>query len=159
MNAEPASSFQTPSPATGASWMPPMNDLLHTATVYGAALHDAPGNGLLQRLPAHERARLQADLEPVQLHASQVLCEAGARQQHVYFPDGATLSLMSLTRAGETCELMAIGRDGLASPDVALGSEHSLHRLMVQRGGKAWRLRTGVLRQALSESPALRQQL
>lgn len=159
MNALPVSSFQTPSVASGASWMPPVNDLLQTSAHIGTAMPDAPGNDLLQRLPAHERVRLQADLEPVQLHPLQVLCEAGARQQHVYFPDGATLSLMSLTRAGDTCELMAIGRDGLAGPDLALGGEHSLHRLMVQRGGKAWRLRTGVLRQALAESPALRQQL
>ena len=159
MNALPASSFQTPSPAANPFWMPPSTNLLPAGPQRGAALHDGPGNHLLQRLPAHERERLLADLEPVQLHAAQVLCEAGARQQHVYFPDGATLSLMSLTRAGDTCELMAIGRDGLAGPDVALGSEHSLHRLMVQRGGKAWRLRAGVLRQALAESPALRQQL
>ena len=72
------------------------------------------------QLPAHERERLLADLEPLTLQDGQVLCEAGARQSHVYFPTGATLSLMSFTSAGETCELMAIGREGLAGADVVL---------------------------------------
>lgn len=119
----------------------------------------APDNHLLLQLPAHERERLLADLEPLTLQDGQVLCEAGARQSHVYFPTGATLSLMSFTSAGETCELMAIGREGLAGADVVLGAEHSLHRLVVQRGGPAWRLRTPALRAALPDSPALRERL
>lgn len=157
MNALPASSFQTPFQAALFPVLPvPPGPQSLLASARGSL---SPGNAVLQRLPAHERQRLQAELEPVQLHDAQVLCEAGARQQHVYFPDSATLSLMSFTRTGDTCELMAIDREGFAGPDVALGAEHSLHRLMVQRGGQAWRLRTSSLRQALADSPALRQQL
>lgn len=116
----------------------------------------APDNTLMQQLSADERDRLRDDLEPVLLHDGQVLCEAGARQHFVYFPTGATLSLMSFTQAGETCELISIRHDGLAGLDVALGSDQSLHRLVVQRGGAALRLRTSALRQALGQSETLR---
>jgi len=116
----------------------------------------APDNTLVLQLPAQDRDRLGDDLEPVLLHDGQVLCEAGARQHFVYFPTGATLSLMSFTQAGETCELLSIRHDGLAGLDVALGSDQSLHRLVVQRGGAALRLRTSALRQALGESETLR---
>lgn len=116
----------------------------------------APENSLVLQLPAEDRHRLRDDLEPVLLHDGQVLCEAGARQHFVYFPTGATLSLMSFTQAGETCELISIRHDGLAGLDVALGSDQSLHRLVVQRGGAALRLRTSALRQALGESDMLR---
>jgi len=121
-----------------------------------SASGDVPENQLVLQLPGEERIRLRDDLETVSLHDGQVLCEAGARQHFVYFPTGATLSLMSFTSAGETCELMSIGRDGLAGLDVALGADHSLHRLVVQRGGAALRLRTPALRSALAESPVLR---
>lgn len=116
----------------------------------------ASSNTVLLQLPEQDQFRLRDDLEPVQLHDGQVLCEAGARQHFVYFPTGATLSLMSFTRAGETCELLSVRHDGLAGLDVALGTDQSLHRLVVQRGGQALRLRTAVLRQALGESETLR---
>jgi PAS domain S-box-containing protein len=129
------------------------------AAPVAARVRPTPDNHLLLNLPESERDRLSPELEPLSLQDGQVLCEAGARQTHVYFPADATLSLMSFTSAGETCELMAIGREGLAGADVVLGAEHSLHRLVVQRGGQAWRLRTPALRAALPDSPALRARL
>ena len=159
MNAMPDSSFNPTPRLPNVGLNSPLSRAFEPGRMHPTRPAEMPGNGLLRALPAHERERLQGELEAVQLHDAQVLCEAGARQLHVYFPDGATLSLMSFTQAGDSCELMAIDRDGMAGPDVALGGEHSLHRLTVQRGGKAWRLRTSALRQALSDSPALRQQL
>lgn len=113
-------------------------------------------NHILAALPAADYQKLVTYLEPVQLTAGQVLCEAGDRMHFIYFPTTATISIMSMTAAGETCELTMTSCDGLMGFATALGSDASAHRVVVQLSGQALRMRTHDFMAALNDSPTLR---
>lgn len=80
-----------------------------------------------------------AGLERVELAFGQVLNESGKRIEHVYFPAGSLVSLVSHAKGQVPVELALVGRDGMVGVALALGEEISASRAVVQGAGGAMR--------------------
>ena len=118
--------------------------------------HDSPRqNQLLALLPMSDYSRLRAQLEPVQLNASDVVCEPGAHLAFAYFPMNSALSLVSTTEAGDTAELTTTGPQGFVGAPLVLGETASHHRIVVLQGGLAMRWRAYAFRAELARNQIL----
>src|ERR1700688_355845 len=108
-----------------------------TPRVAAAAL--PAGNRLLAGLPAADRRRLIARCEPVELGFEEVLCEAGARIRHIYFPTASFISLISSVDKDSYVEVGLIGTEGMLGTSLLLGVEVTSLRALVQGAGSALR--------------------
>src|ERR1700674_6127369 len=68
-----------------------------------------------------ERAQIGAHLEPVCLHAHEVLAYIDEPLAHVYFPCDAVVTLLVPMEDGAAVEGAAIGNEGLVGLGVFLG--------------------------------------
>ncbi|SMP68127.1 Crp/Fnr family transcriptional regulator [Noviherbaspirillum suwonense] len=103
-------------------------------------------NKLLAALPASDRERLAEHLEPVLLHAGDVLCDAGVIPSHIYFPANAVLSILHLMEDGASSELVAVGNEGMVGISLFMGGAATAARTVVQTGGHCLRLRADLMR-------------
>ena len=78
-------------------------------------------NKILAALPESEYERLVPHLEKVSLSLGQVLYEDGEEITHVYFPNSAMISLVSMLEDGATTEIGMIGREGVLGLPCNLG--------------------------------------
>ncbi|HVC10283.1 MAG TPA: Crp/Fnr family transcriptional regulator [Burkholderiales bacterium] len=126
-----------------------------------AVANQAPtANGLLAALPhAEYRRLLAAGLEPVTLKFGEVLHEPGVPFRYVYFPVDCVISLLTAVGGHQALEVALVGHEGMVGISLALGSEVSLHRAVVQGTGTAMRMEAGSLRGALLQSKPLQQAL
>jgi len=124
-----------------------------------AAAAVAPGNLLLAGLPAGDRRRLIAHCEPVELAFAEVLCEAGDRIRHVYFPTGGFISLISSVDRGSDLEVGLVGVEGMLGSSLLLGVEVASLRALVQGAGPALRIDAAQFSRDIKRSPALRARL
>lgn len=97
-------------------------------------------NGLLAALPRRDYLRLLPGLEPVTLTFGEVLQESGQPIRHIYFPNNAVVSLISLVDGRLTLEVAPVGREGMAGIPLALGGGVSSLRALVMVGGSAMRM-------------------
>jgi CRP-like cAMP-binding protein len=134
-----------------------------------AALHDAPmplippnaaapcrdpvlHNHLLAALPNALIERWRPQLERVDLHGGQVLCESGCIPTWVTFPVTAIVSLSYLTQDGETVEVGVVGNDGVVGIAVFMGGHAWPGRAIVQSAGLGLRLNAQVLRDSIEHA-------
>ena len=108
-------------------------------------------NRILGALPANDYARINDDLELVQLELGQVLYESGDSLSHIHFPITCLSSLIFTTSKGATAELAIIGNDGLVGIPLVLGGDTTTHRVVVQSAGAAYRARVEVIRWELDQ--------
>lgn len=101
-------------------------------------------NGLLAAMPEPELARWRPHLEPVELRAGQVLFDAGARVNHLYFPTTAIIVLLNTMADGGSAESSVVGRDGLAGVSLLMGGESSTDATQVICAGSALRIRAPI---------------
>ncbi len=114
-------------------------------------------NELLRALPADELQRLRPHLVPVTLVVSQVLHEAEAAIDEVFFLESGLAFLTADTRDHGLVEVGTTGRDGFVGLPALLSPEpFSVHRAFVQIPGRAHRLRAAVLRDMAEALPTLR---
>lgn len=113
-------------------------------------------NHLIELLPDGDRARLLALCETVELELGEVLCEAGAPAQHVYFPTEGFISLVAQVDAHTGLEVGMVGREGMLGVPQVLGVANSPLRALVQGAGACWRLGVAHFRQEQARSAALR---
>lgn len=119
--------------------------------------HDTPRqNRILAALPADEYARLADDLEWVELNAGQTVYQSGSNRPFVYFPTSSILSLIATGSDGASAELAMTGCDGLVGIPLVLGGETSNYKVVVQRQGQAYRLRSEVVCWELDQGGSLR---
>ncbi len=104
-------------------------------------------NRLLAALPASDRERMAQHLEPMVLHAGEVLCDAGAVPTHIYFPTSAVLSILHLMEDGASSELVAVGNEGMVGISLFMGGAATAARTVVQTGGHSLRLRADLMRE------------
>jgi len=102
-------------------------------------------NRILAALPPGEFARLENDLELVELPLGKILYEAGDTLAFVYFPTTCIVSLVFATENGSSAELAMTGNDGLVGIPLVLGGETTTHKVVVQGAGGAYRLRAEVI--------------
>jgi CRP-like cAMP-binding protein len=117
--------------------------------------NDPASNQLLAALPDEELLRWRHHLEPVELHAGQVLYEPGRLQSHVYFLSTAIVSLLYVTEDGESAEIAVIGNEGVVGIALFMGGETTLNRAVVQRAGLALRLTGQAIKAEFSRSTPL----
>lgn len=116
-------------------------------------------NRLLAALPPDAFALLRHSLEPVPLAQSDVIIQAHAPIEHVYFLEAGVTSVVTRTERGRRIEIGLVGRDGFAGVPVLLGADQTPHETFMQVGGSALRMRADALRQALEQSPAVQRLL
>jgi len=81
-------------------------------------------NRLLAALPRQDYQRLLAELELVALAYGEVIYEPGERIRHVYFPNDAIVSLLTVVQ-NKALEVGLVGREGMAGISLALGAERA----------------------------------
>jgi CRP-like cAMP-binding protein len=92
-----------------------------------------PSNHLLAALPPPDFDRLAPALDVVHLKLKQVVHPAGQPVQHVYFPGGGFLSVLTVLEDGGRVEVATVGREGVGGLPAALdGGDPSLSETIVQ---------------------------
>ncbi len=97
-------------------------------------------NMLLAVLPTAERERLYPSLEPVAMALGDVVYESGSRQDYVYFPTTAIVSLLYVMEDGASAEIAVVGKEGIVGISLFMGGETTASRAVVQSAGAAFRL-------------------
>lgn len=117
----------------------------------------AIGNRLLAALSQSDYLRLRANLEPVQLPKGEILYRAGDIVRYMYFVDDGQVSLLSVTRGGNTIEIAMVGNEGAIGIPVLLRSPKVPYTAMVQIAVKsAWRVKAGALKEEFDQQNNLR---
>jgi len=109
------------------------------------ATTDPRDNHLLAAFPEADWQRLRQHLEWVCMPAGMVLYEAGAGMSHVFFPTTCVVSLMNVTRAGQSAEIAAVGNDGVVGVSQFMGGGSTTSRAVVQSDGEGYRLKVGLV--------------
>jgi len=112
-------------------------------------------NLLVAALPAAERRALLAASEPVRLVAGDTLMQPHDRIEHVFFPTGSFISLLTPIDQRAQLEVGLVGNEGMVGVSLILGVETSPVRALVMGGGSAWRMDVAKFRTALGASAAL----
>jgi CRP-like cAMP-binding protein len=119
----------------------------------------ARSNRLLRALPATDRRNILECCTPVELELSTVLCDAGARCRHVYFPTNSFISLITRLDGHDSLEVGLVGSEGMLGASLLLGVRVSPLTGLVQGAGPAWAMEAAAFCRALERSPALQQVL
>ena len=92
-----------------------------------------PPNHLLASLPAADFDRLSSTLDVIPLKLKTILHKPGAKVEHVYFPGGGFLSVLTVLEDGGRVEVATIGREGVAGLPAAMdGGDPSPSETLVQ---------------------------
>ena len=113
-------------------------------------------NYLLSSLPPRVVSPLKADLEPVSLPQGLVLLEPDDPIERIYFPETGMISLLVVTREGDTIETSMVGREGALGLQRGLGKRRSLTRATVQIAGRFLSIGAYKFEQAAAASAPLR---
>lgn len=97
---------------------------------------------LLARLNDAELDLLEPFLESVESSAGEVLLDAGAMPNHVWFPETCVAGVIVATPAGRAVEVAKIGFEGMTGVPLLLGGERGNMTISVQIGGAARRMRS-----------------
>jgi len=114
-------------------------------------------NSLLAALTGKNYKRLASGLEPVELKFGDVLYESGQKIRHVYFPGNSLVSLLTMVDGRMALEVGMVGREGMVGLPLALGTDISLVRALVQGSGTALRMTSQRFSREIRKSPQLRQ--
>jgi CRP-like cAMP-binding protein len=113
-------------------------------------------NRLLLAMEASSRDRVSRSLETINPPLGTVVCDAGGLLSHVYFPEGAVLSLLTVLENGSGIETANIGREGAFGLFAAMYSQVSFNRCLVQLEGSIVRCPIAVLRSEFEVSGHMR---
>ncbi|HEV7279278.1 MAG TPA: Crp/Fnr family transcriptional regulator [Pirellulaceae bacterium] len=115
----------------------------------------AAGNRLIATLPEESRERFQARCERVELRHKQVLVQADAPAEHVYYPEVGVCSVVVDPSDGAVVEVATIGREGFVGTSILLESDES-PTTFCQVEGSALRLTTTDFRELAAADTAFR---
>ncbi len=123
---------------------PPMNPML------GASEPSPLNNRLLASLGVEDWNRWEPLLERVKLPLGAILSESGRTPAHVYFPTTAIVSLLYLTREGDSSEIAVVGNEGMVGVSLVMGGNATPSQAIVQSAGWAYRLRAQAVKDELN---------
>jgi CRP-like cAMP-binding protein len=115
-----------------------------------------PRNRLFHALPPGHLARLRPALEYVACTRDQVLIEADAALDQVYFPESSVVSLTTVFSDGTAIDMASIGREGCTGVSAVLGAKVSPVRLLTQIPGTAMTMSRRAFAWALETMPAFK---
>jgi CRP-like cAMP-binding protein len=104
-------------------------------------------NEILTALSKEELGRLVSRFEPFQLTHGLVLYEIGEQVRHVYFPNGALISLVTEMSDGKIVEVGLIGKDGMSGLTALMSEGTSPERAIVQIPDGGTRVELNVIRE------------
>jgi CRP-like cAMP-binding protein len=116
-------------------------------------------NRLLEMLPRNERERLISGCEPMQLNFSEKISTPGAAIDHVHFPTGGFISVLTAVPEGGQLEVALVGNEGMIGIPIVMGVGVSHEHAQVQGAGPALRMSAPRFRRELKASPVLRRTL
>lgn len=120
---------------------------------------DQIANHLLAALPRKDFQRLHPTLDLVTLTFGEVLYESGDAIRHVYFPNDALVSLLTLVEGHPALEVGVVGREGVVGTPLALGIVNSPGCALTQGSGTAMRMTSSHFHKAFRDSPPLRREV
>lgn len=109
-------------------------------------------NKILAALNSPEQQPFFSQLERVSLSQGEVIYEADALIDYVYFPESAIFSMLTLMKDGSTVEVGPVGDEGMVGLRIFLGADTSLDRVIVHVAGSAMRLKADLLRKDLQSA-------
>ena len=95
----------------------------------------AAKNRLLAALPGQDRQHLLARCEQVELRLGDVLCQAGERMRHVFFPTDSFISLIAPINGRGSLEVGLVGDEGMLGLSLMLGVSAAPLRGLANGGG------------------------
>jgi CRP-like cAMP-binding protein len=113
-------------------------------------------NKLLAALPRRDFDALKPHLTMVSLVQGDVVYQAGAEVDSVYFPHSGMFSLLAVMRDGKAIETATVGREGVIGAMAGLGLYRSLVRVNAQLALQASKIGAAPFRKAVAASEALR---
>src|SRR5579884_1456135 len=116
-------------------------------------------NRLLATLSGHDRQRLLAGCQQVQLLFADVLYEPGERIRHVFFPTDSFISLITSVDGNAKLEVGLVGDEGMLGISLMLDVDTSPIHAVVQGAGAAWRMDAGAFCRELKGSAAMQRRL
>lgn len=111
-------------------------------------------NQIIRNLPASDASLLKSNGRIVDIPAKVVINEANHPVKHIYFPETAVISLVTVVTEG-AIEAMTVGNDGFYGIPVYHGLESNFNRAICQIPGRALRIDVDAFRRAISTSEAL----
>jgi CRP-like cAMP-binding protein len=102
-------------------------------------------NHLLSALPEAARKELLSHVTKVSVCLEEVLHQADAEIQYVYFPENCVISLLATMDNGSTVEVGVVGNEGMLGLRVLLGVKRTPHSAVVQVAGTALCMRAALL--------------
>jgi len=111
-------------------------------------------NIVLRELTPDDLQRITSAAEFVTLAGKDPVWEANQPIRHVYFPETAVISLVTLLDAG-LIEAITIGNDGFVGLPVFHGPGATVTRANCQMPGTTWRMSTADFSRLLPEMPEL----
>ena len=91
-----------------------------------------PANHLLAALPPEDYDRLAPTLRNTRLELKRFLHKPGEALDHVYFPGGGFVSVVTVLKHGGMVEVATIGREGMLGMSAVLNGDPSPAAAMVQ---------------------------
>jgi len=113
-------------------------------------------NKLLASLPSKDFEALKPHLTVISPVQGDIVYEAGAEVDYVYFPHSGMFSLLAVMRDGKAIETATVGREGVIGAMAGLGLYKSLVRVTVQLPLQASKIAAAPFRRAVTASTALR---
>jgi CRP-like cAMP-binding protein len=114
------------------------------------------GNRLLASLPQDALEAMRSELQNSSPERGRVLIEAGDDITNVYFPQTGMISLLIVTKDGDTVETSTIGFEGSFGIHSAFGPRRSLTRATVQIPGQFWSIKASRFGTISRDYPAIR---
>lgn len=118
-------------------------------------MHPARKNCLLAAAPEKEFQAIEAALEPVSLPQGFQIVEPGGRIEHVYFPCNGIGSVLTFLSNSQRAEAGMFGREGFSPMTAIARSSISVHQVVMQTEGDAFRIPFDRLMAAIEEHTGL----
>ncbi len=118
-----------------------------------------PTNSLIASLPRSDRDYVGRSCEHSELTLGDTICEPGDAIEHVYFPTGSYISLITPADAAESIEVGMVGDEGMFGITLLLDVPASPLLGLVQGAGSALRMTANRFKLAVRESAAFRRTL
>ncbi|MBU9135295.1 Crp/Fnr family transcriptional regulator [Burkholderia multivorans] len=116
-------------------------------------------NHFLSALDGANRSALVPHLQLCHVDTGEILCDAGSALPAVYFPVTTAVSVQYTMAGKPTLAVAEIGCEGVVCDDVVGGDSAMPRRVVVYRGGFAYRIDARRFNDACEASPLIRRQI
>jgi CRP-like cAMP-binding protein len=113
-------------------------------------------NRVLSALPQTDLQQLRPHLQPVSLPQKQILHEASAAIEHIYFVEQGLASVLTTMADGGAVEVRMLGREGIIGLSYLLGAQSVPQQVIVQVPGNALRMSAALFKAEFDQREHLR---